>query len=286
MRFSSLLRRRPSAPLVDLVRGSVRRPGRGRLCRHPVAGEQRRQRPAEERQRRQLEAQGQRSRRPQDHQRIGRGQAGQLERGPAARRRRPARPARSRRSGCPAASRCTPTLPNEVGTSAAAVTLGASVDARSPPSRCRPGRSYLVLAYPHAVISGGAGSASASRSTARCRCRRAPRDHDHDQEPRRRPRIDANSQAGTIPLVLPVALGDERPDGHGELHRHRHAEHAGADGGGRHDASTRSRPRRTADLSGSGRPRGGARGRPGAPRAALAAAQPVDRCSGRHDTRR
>lgn len=51
---------------------------------------------------------------------------------------------------------CTPALPNEVGKSATPVTLGAastSVATESLPA----GSSYLVLAYPHAVITGAAG---------------------------------------------------------------------------------------------------------------------------------
>jgi hypothetical protein len=99
---------------------------------------------------------------------------------------------------------CTPTLPNEVGTSGAAVTLGAGstqVATESLPA----GSSYLVLAYPHAVIGGtagvtqrvevdctlsvppGTGSSSTTKSLA---VELAP---------------GTNSQAGTIPLVLPVA---------------------------------------------------------------------------------
>jgi hypothetical protein len=97
---------------------------------------------------------------------------------------------------------CTPTLPNEVGTSASAVTLGASstqVATESLPA----GSSYLVLAYPHAVITGatgqrvevdctlsvpaGTGSSTATNTLA-VELGASP-----------------NSQAGTIPLVLPVA---------------------------------------------------------------------------------
>ncbi len=99
---------------------------------------------------------------------------------------------------------CTPTLPNEVGTSAAAVTLGSGstqVASESLPA----GSSYLVLAYPHAVISGtatmrqrveldctlsvppGSGASTTTKSLA------------VDLG------TDGSSQAGTIPLVLPVA---------------------------------------------------------------------------------
>src|SRR5581483_10317527 len=51
---------------------------------------------------------------------------------------------------------CTPTLPNEVGTSAAAVTLGAG-STQTATESLPAGSSYLVLAYPHAVIGGAAG---------------------------------------------------------------------------------------------------------------------------------
>jgi len=97
---------------------------------------------------------------------------------------------------------CTPSLPNEFGKTAAAVTLGAgstSIATESLPA----GNSYLVLAYPHAVISAagttqrvevdctlsvppGTGTATTTKSLA----------------------VElgsSNSQAGTIPLVLPVA---------------------------------------------------------------------------------
>jgi hypothetical protein len=99
---------------------------------------------------------------------------------------------------------CTPTRPNEVGTSASAVNLGAGstqVATESLPA----GSSYLVLAYPHVVITGtgaarqsvevsctlsvppGSGSSTTTKSFA------------VDLGP------DLNPQAGTIPLVLPVA---------------------------------------------------------------------------------
>jgi hypothetical protein len=51
---------------------------------------------------------------------------------------------------------CTATLPSEAGTSAAAVTLGTTATSVATQSLAA-GSSYLVLAYPHAVISGAAG---------------------------------------------------------------------------------------------------------------------------------
>jgi hypothetical protein len=98
---------------------------------------------------------------------------------------------------------CTPTLPNEAGTSTSAVTLATgstTVATQSLPA----GSSYLVLAYPHAVINDapalqqvevdctlsvpGGSNNSITKSLI----------------------VDFNtttsmSQAGTIPLVLPVA---------------------------------------------------------------------------------
>jgi hypothetical protein len=98
---------------------------------------------------------------------------------------------------------CTPTLPNEVGTSGTAVTLGTGstqVATESLPA----GSSYLVLAYPHAVISGGATGqrvevdctlavppgTGASTTTKSLAVERGS---------------STNAQAGTIALVLPVA---------------------------------------------------------------------------------
>lgn len=99
---------------------------------------------------------------------------------------------------------CAPTLPNEVGTTAAAVKLGSGatqIAAESLPA----GSSYLVLAYPHAMISGtfGAqqvevdctlsvptGTGSTPTSTTKSLV--------VDLQP------GGHAQAGTIPLVLPV----------------------------------------------------------------------------------
>jgi hypothetical protein len=107
---------------------------------------------------------------------------------------------------------CTPTLPNEYGTSAAAVTLGSSSTPVATESLAA-GSSYLVLAYPHATITEPASPTVAQGAT-----------------PPVAPQVEvdctlsvpgANSsitkslivdfgtssppQAGTIPLVLPVA---------------------------------------------------------------------------------
>ncbi|MFZ0379645.1 MAG: hypothetical protein WCD11_13925 [Solirubrobacteraceae bacterium] len=100
---------------------------------------------------------------------------------------------------------CTPTLPNEFGTVNTAVTLGAgstTVATKSLPA----GPSYLILAYPHAVISGTANqhvevgctlsvpSTSTNPSPGNSITKTLAVDLGPSSEP----------NAGTIPLVLPV----------------------------------------------------------------------------------
>jgi hypothetical protein len=97
---------------------------------------------------------------------------------------------------------CTPTLPNEVGTSPAAVTLGAGstqVATESLPA----GSSYLVLAYPHAVISGAIGQ----RVEVDCTLSVPPGTGTSTTTKSLAVELgsSSNSQAGTIPLALPVA---------------------------------------------------------------------------------
>lgn len=98
---------------------------------------------------------------------------------------------------------CTPTLPNEVGTSASAVTLGSgatSVASQSLPA----GSTYLVMAYPHAVISGTAGTAQ--RVEVDCTLSVPP--GTGAATITKSLAVDLGSgghaQAGTVPLVLPV----------------------------------------------------------------------------------
>lgn len=97
---------------------------------------------------------------------------------------------------------CTPTLPNEVGTSAAAVTLGTGSTLLATESLAA-GSSYLVLAYPHAVISG----ASDQRVEVDCTLSVAPGTGASTIS--KSLAVERGSsggpQAGTIPLVLPVA---------------------------------------------------------------------------------
>jgi len=101
---------------------------------------------------------------------------------------------------------CTPTLPNELGTSAAAVTLapsGSTVTTKA----LSGGSSYLVLAYPHVVINGTAGqhvevdcglsvpAPSAANALTTSVSSTLAVDLGSSSQ----------SDAGTIPLVLPVA---------------------------------------------------------------------------------
>jgi hypothetical protein len=97
---------------------------------------------------------------------------------------------------------CTPTLPNEVGTSAAAVTLGPGSTQAATQSLAA-GSSYLVLAYPHAVISGTTGQ----RVEVDCTLSVPPGTGASTTTKSLAVELGSsgNSQAGTIPLVLPVA---------------------------------------------------------------------------------
>jgi hypothetical protein len=96
---------------------------------------------------------------------------------------------------------CTQVLANEYGTSAQA-TLGSSqmtIATESLPA----GSSYLVLAYPHAVISGTAGQ----RIEVDCTLSVPPGTGASTTTKSLAVELGSgsNSQAGTIPLVLPVA---------------------------------------------------------------------------------
>ena len=105
---------------------------------------------------------------------------------------------------------CTPTLPNEVGTSASAVTLGTSATSVATQSLAA-GSSYLVLAYPHAVISTTAGTPQ--RVEVDCTLSvpagtTTPTSTTPPTSTTKNLAVDldnGHAQAGTIPLVLPVA---------------------------------------------------------------------------------
>jgi hypothetical protein len=101
---------------------------------------------------------------------------------------------------------CTPTLPNEVGTVASAVTLGSSATQVASVSLAA-GSSYLVLAYPHAVITGTATSGQGVK----VECTLSVPPGTGTSTPTTITKsltVDlgagGDTQAGTIPLALPV----------------------------------------------------------------------------------
>jgi hypothetical protein len=100
---------------------------------------------------------------------------------------------------------CTPTLPNEFGKTTAAVTLGTGstqVATESLPA----GLSYLVLAYPHAVISGTPAAGTTQRVEVDCTLSVPPGTGTATTTKSLAVEFGStSSQAGTIPLVLPVA---------------------------------------------------------------------------------
>ena len=98
---------------------------------------------------------------------------------------------------------CTPTAPAEFGTSASAVTLGSGGTSVASESLAG-GSSYLVLAYPHAVITPSAGTAQ--RVEVDCTLSVPPGTGSSSTTKSLAVELSVagNSQAGTIPLVLPV----------------------------------------------------------------------------------
>jgi len=101
---------------------------------------------------------------------------------------------------------CTPTQPNEYGTSGSGVTVGGSATTVATKALAA-GSSYLVLAYPHAAISGAAGqhvevdctlSVPASGTS-------TPGSNTITKSLAVDLASGSPPQAGTIPLVLPVA---------------------------------------------------------------------------------
>ena len=209
MRLKSLVRRRPSAPMVvSFVALFVSLGGAG-YAAVSLPQKQRRKRPAPERQRRQLEAEVQRGRGEEDHQRLGRRQAGELEPGAAARRRARARPARSRRSGCPAASPARRRCRNEYGSNTAAIDARGE---RDPGRHAVAGRRVLV---PGAGLPARGDQRRGRGQHVEVDCTLSvPAGRGRRRRPTRRPRPRrsrststsiGHSQAGTIPLVLPVA---------------------------------------------------------------------------------
>jgi hypothetical protein len=104
---------------------------------------------------------------------------------------------------------CTPTVGNEYGSNTAATTLGNSATQVATQSLAA-GSSYLVMAYPHAVI--GTGSADQHVEVACTLSVPSGSGTPPPANPTTTTKtlavdVDSNghSQAGTIPLVLPVA---------------------------------------------------------------------------------
>jgi hypothetical protein len=105
---------------------------------------------------------------------------------------------------------CTPTLPNEFGTSSSAVTVPAGSTSTTVATKSLPaGSSYLVLAYPRAVINGTANqhvevdctlSVPSSSTTGG-----TPSANTITKSLTVNLGSSSQSEAGTIPLVLPVA---------------------------------------------------------------------------------
>jgi hypothetical protein len=103
---------------------------------------------------------------------------------------------------------CTPTLPNELGTSSSAVTLGTSSTPVATKSLAA-GSSYLILAYPHAVISGASGQHVEVDCTLSVPSTSSTGGTPGSNTITKTMAVDlasgSQSQAGTIPLALPVS---------------------------------------------------------------------------------
>jgi hypothetical protein len=103
---------------------------------------------------------------------------------------------------------CTPALANEFGSNTAATTLVASPTQVATHSLAA-GSSYLVLAYPHAVISGGSSGHVEVSCTLSVPAGSGTPPPANPTTTTKSLAVDvgsgAHSTAGTIPLVLPVA---------------------------------------------------------------------------------
>jgi len=102
---------------------------------------------------------------------------------------------------------CTPVLPNEYGSNTAAVSLGANSTQVASQSLAS-GSSYLVLAYPHVVISGATGQHVEVDCTLSVPAGSGTPSPGNPTTTTKSLGVDLGSgtqaQAGTIPLVLPV----------------------------------------------------------------------------------
>ena len=104
---------------------------------------------------------------------------------------------------------CTPSLPNQFGSNTAAVTLGSSPTQVATQSLAA-GSSYLVLAYPHVVISGAAAQHVEVDCTLKVPAGSGTPPPANPTTTTKSLAVDlpatgSHSQAATIPLVLPVA---------------------------------------------------------------------------------
>jgi len=103
---------------------------------------------------------------------------------------------------------CTPVLPNEYGSNAAATTLGATSTQVASLSLAA-GSSYLVLAYPHAVINGASGQHVEVGCTLSVPAGSGTPPPSNPTTTTSSLAVDVasstRSDAGTVPLALPVA---------------------------------------------------------------------------------
>jgi hypothetical protein len=102
---------------------------------------------------------------------------------------------------------CTPTLPNEFGSNTAAATVGSSATQVATQSLAA-GSSYLVMAYPHVVISGLSGQHVEVDCTLSVPAGSGTPPPANPTTTTKSLAVDlssTHSTAGTIPLVLPVA---------------------------------------------------------------------------------
>ena len=107
---------------------------------------------------------------------------------------------------------CTPVLPNEYGSNTAAVTVGTS-ETQVATQSLASGSSYLVLAYPHAVISGAMGQHVEVDCTLSISPGAGTPPPANPATTTKSLAVDLGSstqaQAATIPLVLPVASSNK-----------------------------------------------------------------------------
>ncbi len=117
---------------------------------------------------------------------------------------------------------CTPTLANEYGSNTAATMLGASSTQVATQSLAA-GSSYLVLAYPHAVITAGVAPQHVevelhAVGPGRLGHAAAGQPDHHDQDACRRCHVDREPGGRDDPARTAGGFLDEHPAGHRELH--------------------------------------------------------------------